>query len=500
MKPDAVVVGAGPNGLAAGVTLARAGLKVRIIEGSQTIGGGTRTAELTLPGFRHDVCSAVHPMALASPFFQAFQLDKRIELRVPDISYAHAVTAATAGIAYRSLDQTAAALGADGEQYRRLLQPLVKRANGITDLTMHQLLRIPRDPFAALLYAVRTLEQGGPWWNARFEKDTVPAMITGVGAHCIGSLPGLATSGTALLLGAHAHARGWPLPVGGSQTIANAMAEDLLNHDGEIVLDSSITDLAEVRDGSRPRAILLDLSPAGLAHIAEAELPANYLNKLASFRYGNGVSKVDFALSGPVPWTNPALAAAPTVHLGGTRAQMSRAEAEVAAGGHPRQPFVLACQPSTLDSSRAPSGRHILWTYTHVPSGSSVDLTKTIIQRIEQFAPEFRDVILATHSITAQQYSQYNPNYVGGDFCAGALSARQLLKRPILSPDPWRTPAKGVYLCSSSTPPGPSVHGLCGWYAAQSALKREFGLPSPKLSCETNPVEAIPPENADGRR
>jgi len=263
-------------------------------------------------------------MALASPFFQAFELDKRIELRVPEISYAHAVDATTAGIAFRSLTRTVDGLGPDGDGYRRLFQPLVERVDGITDLTMHQLLRIPRDRLGSLLYAARTLEQGGPWWNTRFKGDIAPAMVTGVSAHCIGSLPGLATSGTAMLLGAHAHARGWPLAVGGSQSIADAMAEDLLNHGGEIVLDSPITGLAEVRDGCRPKAILLDLSAAGLAQVAGAELPTPYLRKLGSFRYGNAVSKVDFALSGPIPWANPALAAAPTVHLGGTRAEMAR--------------------------------------------------------------------------------------------------------------------------------------------------------------------------------
>jgi phytoene dehydrogenase-like protein len=461
--------------------MARAGLKVQVLEGAPAIGGGTRTAELTMPGFLHDVCSAVHPMALASPFFQAFELEMRIDLRVPEISYAQAVDPATAGIAYRDLARTAEGLGRDGERYRRLFQPLMERADGITDLTMHQLLRIPRDPPAALLYAARTVEQGGPWWNTRFTGDIAPAMITGVSAHCMGSLPGLATSGTAMLLAAHAHARGWPIPVGGSQAIADAMAADLLEHGGDIVLNSPVTDLADVRHTSRPKAILLDLAPAGLAQIAGAELPTRYLHKLASFRYGNAVSKVDFALSAPVPWANHAVGAAPTVHLGGTRADMARAEAEVAAGRYPGQPFVLACQPTTLDSSRAPSGNHVLWTYTHVPAGSSLDMTETVTRRVEQFAPGFRDVILATHSITAHEYGEYNPNYVGGDFCAGALSAWQLLKRPVISPDPWRTPAQGVYLCSSSTPPGPSVHGLCGWYAAQSALKREFGLPSPAL-------------------
>ncbi|MBT2566391.1 NAD(P)/FAD-dependent oxidoreductase [Arthrobacter sp. ISL-85] len=479
---DAVVVGTGPNGLAAAVTMARAGLKVRVFEGAATIGGGTRTSELTLPGFHHDVCSAVHPMALTSPFFQAFELEKRITLIVPAISYAHGVDAGTAGIAYRSLEHTASRLGRDDKAYRRLLRPLIRRIDGVIDFTQHQLLRIPRDPLAAILYGARTLEQGGAWWNLRFTEQTAPAMVSGVSAHSIGALPGFATSGTGLLLSALAHSRGWPVPVGGSQAIAQAMADDLLNHGGEIIVNSPITSLAQVRDHCGPKAILLDLSAAGLAEVAGTALPTHYLRRLASFRYGNAVSKVDFALSGPVPWANPDLAAAPTVHLGGTRTTMSRGEAEVAAGRHPRQPFVLASQPSILDSSRAPSGNQVLWTYTHVPAGSTVDMTEAITSRIEDFAPGFRDVILATHSITAQQYSQYNPNYVGGDFSAGAVSAVQLLKRPVVSSNPWRTPAHNIYLCSSSTPPGPAVHGLCGWYAAQSALKEVFGLEPPDLS------------------
>jgi phytoene dehydrogenase-like protein len=240
---DAVVVGAGPNGLAAAVTLARAGLEVRVVEGASTIGGGTRTSELTLPGFFHDVCSAVHPMALASPFFQAFELAKRIKLIVPEISYAHALDAGTAGVAYRSLDQTATRLGRDGEAYRRLFRPLIERVNGITDLAQHQLLRIPRDPLGTVAYGARTLEQGGPWWNLRFREKTAPAMVTGVSAHSVGALPGLATSGTGLLLGAHAHARGWPVPIGGSQAIAEAMAEDLLDHGGEIILNSPVSNV-----------------------------------------------------------------------------------------------------------------------------------------------------------------------------------------------------------------------------------------------------------------
>lgn len=481
---DAVVVGAGPNGLAAAVTLARAGLKVRLVEAASKIGGGTRTSELTLPGFRHDVCSAVHPMALASPFFQAFELDKRIELLVPDISFAHALDGTRAAIAYRSLDRTASGLGRDGSAYRRLLKPLVRRVDGITDLTQHQLLRVPRDPVAAVAYGARTMEQGGPWWNLRFSGELAPAMVTGVSGHSIGRLPGLATAGAGLLLAAHAHARGWPVPMGGSQSIADAMAADLLDHGGDIVLDTPVSSVAEARADSGAKTVLLDVSAAGLAELAGTGLPSGYLRRLSSFRYGDAVSKVDFALSGPVPWTNAGLAAAPTVHLGGSRHHMARCAAEVAAGRHPKDPFVLVSQPSIMDPSRAPSGHHVLWTYTHVPAGSTMDMTETLVSRIEQFAPNFRDVILATSAITAQEYSQYDANYVGGDFAAGALTARQLLKRPVVSPDPWRTPAKGVYLCSSSTPPGPSVHGLCGWYAARSALKHEYGMEPPPLGLQ----------------
>ncbi len=478
---DAVVVGSGPNGLAAAVTLARAGLKVRVYEMSASIGGGTRSSDLTLTGFLHDVCSAVHPMALASPFFQAFELDQRIELVVPEISYAHPLDGARAGIAYRDLDRTADGLGRDGGAYRALFAPIVRLLDGVTDFTQHQLLRMPRNPLAALVYALRTLEQGSPLWNARFREDVAPAMIAGVNAHSIGKMPRLSTAGAGLLLGAHAHGRGWPVPVGGSQAIADAMAADLLARGGEIVLNTTISSLAEARADSGAKAVLLDVSAAALATIAADELPPSYLRALASFKYGNAASKVDFALSGPVPWNSPDLAAAPTLHLGGSRAELARSEAEVAAGIHPANPYVLVSQPSPFDPSRAPAGRQVLWTYTHVPAGSTVDVTEGITAQIERFAPGFRDVILARNTITADEYSRYNPNYIGGDFSAGAVTVRQLIKRPVVSADPWRTPAKGVYLCSSSTPPGPAVHGLCGWYAAQSALKDVFALPAPEL-------------------
>ncbi|WP_427015853.1 phytoene desaturase family protein [Pseudarthrobacter sp. P1] len=478
---DAVVVGAGPNGLAAALTLARAGLKVRVYEQAPTVGGGARSSALTLPGFLHDVCSAVHPMALASPFFQAFELEKRVQMRVPEISYAHPLDGGRAGIAYRDLDRTAAALGRDGAAYRGLYAPLVRMLDGITDFTSHQLLRMPRDPLAALVYGLRTLEQGSPLWNVRFRGDVAPAMVAGVDAHSLGRMPRLSTAGAGMLLGAHAHARGWPVPAGGSQAIADAMAEDLLAHGGDIVLERMVASTAEVRAETGARAILLDVSAAALAELAGPELPAAYLRRLAGFKYGNGACKVDFALSGPVPWTHPELANAPTLHLGGSRAALARSEAEVAAGKHPTNPYVLVSQPSPLDPGRAPSGSAVLWSYTHVPAGSTVDRAEAVTRQIERFAPGFRDVILATNTITADEYGRYNPNYIGGDFSSGAVTLRQLLKRPVVSTQPWKTPAEGVYLCSSSTPPGPAVHGLCGWYAAQSALKDVFGLGAPHL-------------------
>lgn len=479
---DAVVVGSGPNGLAAAVTLARAGLSVKVYELASQLGGGTRSAELTLPGFLHDVCSAIHPMALASPFFQEFGLAERMELRVPEISYAHPLGGGRAGIAYRDLERTVVGLGRDGAAYRRLFAPLLARVEGVTDFTQHPLLRIPRDPIAAFRYALAVAEQGSLLGNTRFRAESAPAMIAGVSAHSIGKIPSLATAGAGLLLGTLAHAGGWPVPIGGSQAIADTLAADLAAHGGEIVLNHRVESLAQLKAESGSKIQLLDVSANGLMDIAGAELPAQYIKSLRRFRYGAGACKVDFALSGPVPWVNPELAESATLHLGGTRAEIALSEAQVAAGQHPPRPYVLVSQPSPHDASRAPAGRQVLWSYCHVPAGSTVDMTEAVVQQIERFAPEFRDVILASKVTTAADYAQYNPNYVGGDFSAGAVTIWQLLKRPVISARPWRTPIPGLYLCSSSTAPGPSVHGLCGWYAAQTALHDSYRLPAPELS------------------
>lgn len=481
---DVAVVGSGPNGLAAAVTMARAGLSVQLFEAADAVGGGTRTAELTLPGYRHDVCAAVHPMALASPFFQAFELARRIELLVPDISYGHPLDGGRAGIAYRNLERTAEGLGADGQAWRHLMQPLLNRLAGVVDFTQDNLLRFPRDPLAVLQYGLRTLAQGTPAWNLGFREDVAPAMLTGVGAHAIGRLPSLATSGAGLLLGVLAHAGGWPVPKGGTQAIADAMAADLVAHGGRISRSERIDSVAELRAATGAKAVICDTTPRALAFMARPELPPRYIRQLESFKYGAGVFKVDFALSGPVPWTASELGQAPTLHLGGSREAIAFAEGEVLAGRYPADPYVLAVQPSVIDASRAPAGRHTFWAYTHVPSGSTRDCSEQVIAAVEKHAPGFRDLILAGNAQTAQETGDYNANYIGGDIGSGAVTMAQLLRRPVISRDPWRTPAPGLYLGSASTPPGPAVHGMGGWFAARSALKNTFGLPTPPLGLD----------------
>ena len=469
---DAIVVGAGPNGLAAAVTLARAGRSVRLYERAEGIGGGASTRELTLPGFLHDVCSAVHPLAFESRFFREFGLGSRVEFAVPEISYAHPLDGGRAAIAYRDLDRTRDALGVDGAAYARLMAPLVERSSSVADFTGGPLLRVPGDPVTAVRFGLRALEQGSPAWDARFREHAAPAMITGVAAHTILHQPSVAAAGAGLALAAYGHARGWPIPIGGSQAIVDAMADDLRAHGGEIVTGHEVTSLAELPPA---RAVLLDVTPEALIRLSGSRMPAPYRAALERFRYGGGVAKVDFALSAPVPWTNPAVREAGTVHVGGTRAEVAASENAVGAGRLSESPYVLVAQPSLFDPSRAPGDAHTLWAYTHVPAGSPADREEAIVAQIERFAPGFRDTILASHSRSAVEVARDNPNYPGGDISAGAPTLFQIVRRPTLSPEPWRTPMRGVYLCSASTSPGPGVHGLGGWWAALSALRHEFG-------------------------
>jgi phytoene dehydrogenase-like protein len=470
---DAVVVGAGPNGLAAAVTLARAGLSVEVVERNDTIGGGARTAELTLPGFLHDVCSAVHPMALQSEFFRLFRMEERIELRLPEVQYGHPLDGGRAGIAYQDLERTAAELGVDGPAFRNLMGPLARSADQVADFATDALLHVPRHPLTVLRFGLRALEQGSSAWNARFRQDAAPAMVSGVAAHSIQHMPSLSTAAAALSLGAYAHARGWPVPIGGSQSIVDALADDLVAHGGRIVTGHEVRSLGDLTPA---KAVLFDTSVPGMLRIAGSQIPTPKRGALRRFRFGNAAAKVDFALSDPVPWTNEALRRAGTVHIGGTRAEIAAAEGSVAHGRHAERPYVLGSEPTVVDPTRAPRGKHVFWAYAHVPAGSDVHQTEAITRQVERFAPGFRDTILRSSSRTAAHMSDHNPNYVGGDIAAGAASFWQLVKRPVLSSDPWRM-GGGMYLCSESSAPGPGVHGMAGWRAAKSALRHTFGLP-----------------------
>jgi phytoene dehydrogenase-like protein len=478
-RVDAVVVGAGPNGLAAALVLAGAGLDVAVYEAAATVGGGTRTQELTLPGYRHDVCSVAHPMALASPFFRAFGLQDRVELLQPAAAYAQPLDGAPAGIAYRDLDRTVARLGRDGPAWRALFGPLAERWQGLVQAALSDQRRPPQDPLTALRLGLRIAEFGTPAWAARFREPTARAMLAGVAAHAIAPPRALPPAGTAMLLASLAHAVGWPVPRGGSQAIADALADGLRARGGRIVTGHRVDTLDELPEA---RAVLLDLTPAGLLRLAGRRLPERYARRLRAFRYGSAACKVDFALAGPVPWADPACAEAGTLHLSGGREETVAVEREVAAGRHAARPYVLAVQPGVVDPSRAPAGRHTLYSYAHVPHGSTVDVADAVERQIERFAPGFRDLVLARAVTTAADQQIHNANYVGGDIGGGAMSLWQTAFRPLPAWDPYTTALDGLYLCSASTPPGPGVHGMSGLHAARRALRRSFGITTDPLA------------------
>ncbi|WP_222622264.1 phytoene desaturase family protein [Micromonospora endolithica] len=494
MRTDVVVVGAGPNGLAAGLVMAGAGLRVEVYEAASTIGGGARTRELTLPGYRHDVCSAVHPMALASPFFRAFDLAAHgVRLLHPEVSYAHPLDGGRAGLAWRDLRRTTADLGRDGAAWRRLLDPLARRSGDLADVVMSDLRSPPAHPRLAGQLAVRVLRRLAARGPLDFRDEVAPAMLAGVNAHAIAPVGGIGATAVGVVLAALAHGVGWPVPEGGSQRIVDALAAELRRRGGRIVTDAPIDDLAQL---PAAHAVLLDLTPAGLLRLAGTRLPAGYARSLRAYRRGGAACKVDFALAGPVPWQAPDCARAGTLHLVGTRQEAAAAEAAVAAGRHAERPYVLAAQPGVVDPSRAPTGRQVLWTYAHVPNGSPRDVREQVKDQVERFAPGFRDLILAEHVITADRWESYNPNYLGGDISGGATTAWQLVARPVPRWDPYRTPLPGVYLCSASTPPGQAVHGMCGVHAARRALRDRFGIRTDPLTLVAGPdrVEPGPPE------
>jgi phytoene dehydrogenase-like protein len=464
---DAVIVGSGPNGLAAAITLARAGRSVLVIEAADTPGGGTRTKELTLPGYLHDVCSTAHPLGLASPFFRSLPLDQHgLKWVQPSAPLAHPLDGGRAAVLEQSLVETSQVLGGDGPAYVRLMKPFAAGWQALVD-DFFGPLYFPKPLFRMMRFGVLSLFPATTLGRFWFKSQPAQALFAGMSAHSIQPLDRPLTSGFGLMLGALGHAVGWPLAAGGSQAIANALVSYLQTLQGELILGTPVNALEELPPA---RVTLMDLTPRQLVQIAGDRLPPGYRRQLERYRYGPGVFKIDYALDSPVPWEAPDCARAGTVHVGGTLEEIAASERAVWHGEHPERPFVLVVQPTLFDPSRAPAGKHTLWAYCHVPNGSNVDMTSAIEKQIERFAPGFTQRILKRSTFTAKEMERYNPNYIGGDIIGGVQDATQFFTRPVARRVPYSTPVPGLYLCSSSTPPGGGVHGLCGYYAAQAAL------------------------------
>ncbi len=464
---DAIVVGSGPNGLAAALTLARAGLAVRVLEGAGTPGGGCRTEELTQPGFRHDVCSAVHPLAAVSPFFAGTNLAAGgVKLLTPKVAFAHPLNGGRAGVVVGSVRETADALGADAGAYQRLLGPLVRDADRILPTFLAPLRSVPAHPVSVGRFGLEGLQSAARLVR-RFTTDEARAIFAGASAHACLPMNSPLTGAYGMMFTIIAHSVGWPLIEGGSARLVEALVTELEALGGQVTTGQRVSRLADLPPA---RVTLLDITPRQFARLAGDRLPRRYVRALERFRYGPGICKVDWALDGPVPWAAPAARLAGTLHLGGTFSEVARGEADVAAGRHPERPFCLVAQPGVVDPSRAPGGKQTLWGYCHVPAGSTVDMTDRIEAQIERFAPGFRDLVIARSTRTAAEVERHNPNHVGGDITGGAGTLRQTLFRPVVRWNPYRTALPGVYLCSSSTPPGGGVHGMCGAWAARTAL------------------------------
>jgi phytoene dehydrogenase-like protein len=469
---DAVIVGAGPNGLAAAIVLGQAGLSTLVVEANRAAGGGMRSSEVTLPGFVHDVCSTVHPLGAASPLFRLLGLERHgVEWVHSPSVLAHVLEDGTTVTMERSVAETAEQLGLDAGAYRRLLEPLTERFDTLIDTALGPL-RLPRAPVFYGRFGLSALRSMTGLAQSHFSARAAPALLGGIAAHAMLPLDGVATASFALVLGSAGHAVGWPIVRGGSCAIAGALVARLRDVGGELWLDHFVESLDELPPA---RAYVLDVTPRQLLRLAGDVLPESYCERMQRFRYGPGVCKVDWALREPVPWKDARCARAATVHLSGSLEDVARAEAAVHAGGIGDPPFVLFVQPTLFDASRAPAGTHVAWAYCHVPHASAVDASDAIEAHVERFAPGFRDVILARSVKTAPDMERYNPNYVGGDINGGSSDIGQLFFRPLASRDPYATPAPHVFLCSSSTPPGGGVHGMCGYWAARSVLSRVFG-------------------------
>jgi len=468
---DAVVVGSGPNGLAAAITIARTGRAVAVFEAESTIGGGMRSAELTVPGVVHDICSAIHPLARSSPLFRQLGLESHgLEWIEPPIQIGHPLDDGSAALIRRDLAETAASLGSDGTAYRRLIGPIAGRWDSLAgDILAPLHVPLRPDQAAVLAWFGALALQPASWLARWFETPLGRAAFAGCATHSILSFSEPASGAGGLVFLATAHAVGWPMPRGGSARLADALAGVLAAEGGIIFTDRRIERLDELPPH---RAALFDVSPRDMLEICGSRLGSAYSARLRNFRHGAGAFKVDLLLDGPIPWRNPELTGAGTVHLGGTFEEIAASEAEVQAGRIPDRPFVLLAQPSLFDPTRAPAGQHVAWAYCHVPNGSDVDMTERILGQIERFAPGLRDRVVAQHSMGPAQLEAHNANYVGGDIVGGRQDVRQLFTRPAVRLDPYSTPDRRIYLCSASTPPGGGVHGMCGYHAARSALRR----------------------------
>lgn len=476
---DVVIVGAGPNGLAAANAFVDAGLSTRVVEAHATAGGGARTEALTLPGFAHDVCSAVHPLGRASPWFRALDLEAYgLSWIDPPAPLAHVLGDGRAVMLERSLDATCEQLGADGSAYRRLLEPFVEAYAALLPMVLAPL-RFPSEPTLLARFGLEALRSMRGLARGWFDGADAPALLAGISAHGMVPLERATTAAIALVLGAAGHAVGWPIARGGSQAITAALVARFRARGGELVTGERVTSLAQL---PRASAYVLDVTPRQLVAIAGDRLSARYRARLAKFRYGPGVYKIDWALRAPVPWRDPRCARAATVHLGGTLEELAAGERAVQEGRIEARPFVLVVQPTLFDPTRAPAGQHVAWAYCHVPHGSDADATAIIESQLEAAAPGFREVVLARASRGPAQLEAYNANYVGGDINGGLADARQLLFRPLMKRDPYATSAPDIFVCSSSTPPGGGVHGMCGYWAAASVLANVFQRVVPPLA------------------
>jgi phytoene dehydrogenase-like protein len=470
MSADAVVVGSGPNGLAAALTLLRAGLSVEVYEAAPTLGGGCRTEELTLPGFRHDLCSAVHPLLAASSFFRELDLPG-VRLLRPEVAYAHPLDGACAAAALPSLEDTAAALGSDGSRYRALMGPLVRDWQGVIDGALAPQRALPSAPLSMARFGLRALCPGRVL-AALFRTEEARALLAGAAGHSMQPLEKPLTAAFGLVLSLLAHAVGWPVVEGGSSRVVDALVAQIEAAGGKLHTGTPIAQLDELPADA---AKLLDVSPRGLLSMAGDRMPPRMRDAMARYRYGPGIFKLDWALDGPVPWSAAVCRRTATVHVGGTLQEVAHSEAQIGRGRVPEQPYCIVVQPTVVDPSRAPEGRHTLWGYCHVPNGCEIDMTDAIESQIERFAPGFRELVIGRVTHSPAEVERRNPNYVGGDIGGGAVTLRQTLFRPVIAWNQYRAGIPGVYLCSASTPPGGGVHGMCGVFAARAALRDVFG-------------------------